>query len=153
MDAHEIAVPAIPGIDLTFRPHSYFGPIAAETHLLAHTTGHERREFLRAPPAAGGDDPMLDLIAGLFDLDRESLGQLHPALMGGEYLPPFRENETEIARISLASTTATRSACGRNDSLMALRTGSSTSTRTSVPTTSAYPIAPNYRSRSASWRR
>jgi hypothetical protein len=106
MDAHEMVVPEFPGIDLTFRPRTYFGPIPAETHVLAHTTGHERREFLRAQLAAGGNDPTLDLIAGLFDLDRESLGQVHPALMGGEYLPPFLENETEIARISLASTTA-----------------------------------------------
>lgn len=103
----QAAVPLIPGIDLAFRPRSYFGPIPAETHLLAHTTGHERREFLRAQLASDGDDPMLDLLAGLFEgLDRESLGRIHPALMGGEYLPPFLENETEIARISLASTTA-----------------------------------------------
>lgn len=103
----QAAVPLIPGIDLAFRPRSYFGPIPAETHLLAHTTGNERREFLRAQLASDGDDPMLDLLAGLFEgLDRESLGRIHPALMGGEYLPPFLENETEIARISLASTTA-----------------------------------------------
>jgi hypothetical protein len=106
MDAQQVVVPAIPGMDLSFRPRTYFGPIPAETHLLAHTTGHERREFLRAQLASDGDDPMLDLLTGLFDLDRESLGRIHPALMGGEYLPPFLEDETEIARISLASTTA-----------------------------------------------
>ena len=102
-----VPVPAVPGIDLAFRPRTYFGPIPAETHLLAHTTGHERREFLRAQLASDGDDPMLDLLAGLFeDLDRESLGRIRPTLMGGEYLPHFLENETEIARIPLASTTA-----------------------------------------------
>jgi hypothetical protein len=105
MDAQQ-AVPVIPGIDLAFRPRTYFGPIPAETHVLAHTMGHERRELLRAQLASDSDDPMLDLIAGLFDLDRESLGQVHPGLMGGEYLPPFLDDETEIPRISLASTTA-----------------------------------------------
>jgi len=102
----QAAVPVVAGIDLSFRPHTYFGPISAETHLLAHVTGHERREFLRAQLRSNSDDPMLDLLTGLFSLDRESLGRIHPALMGGEYLPPFLDDETEIARISLASTTA-----------------------------------------------
>jgi hypothetical protein len=105
MDAQR-TVPAIAGIDLAFRPRTYFGPIPSETHLLAHVTGHERREFLRRQLAADGDDSTLDLLAELFASDRETLGRVHPALMGGEYLPPFLENETEIARISLASTTA-----------------------------------------------
>jgi len=102
----QVAVPAIPGIDLTFRPRTYLGPIPAETHVLAHVTGHERREFVRAQLASDGNDPMLDALAGLFASDRETLGRVHPALMGGEYLPPFLDDETEIARISLASTTA-----------------------------------------------
>jgi hypothetical protein len=106
MDAHQAAVPAIAGIDLAFRPRSYFGPIPAETHLLAHVTGHERREFVRRHLASDKDDSTLDLLAELFASDRETLGRVHPALMGGEYLPPFLDNETEIARISLASTTA-----------------------------------------------
>ena len=32
---------------------------------------------------------------------REAWGRLHPANMGGEYLPPLRKGEVEIARISL----------------------------------------------------
>ena len=102
----QVTVPVIPGTDLAFRPRTYFGPIPAETHVLAHVTGHERREFIRAQLAADGDDPMLDQLASLFASDRETLGRLHPMLMGGEYLPPFLDDETEIARISLASTTA-----------------------------------------------
>ena len=141
MDAQQVTVPVIAGVDLSFRPRTYFGPIPAETHVLAHTAGHERREVLRAQLAADGDDPMLDLLGSLFEgLDRESLGRIHPALMGGEYLPPFLENETEIARISLQSTTATRSASGRSAFPTASRIGSLTSTRTSVPTTSATRI-------------
>ncbi len=33
-------------------------------------------------------------------------GRMHPSNMGGEYLPPLRKGEVEIARISLESVTA-----------------------------------------------
>jgi hypothetical protein len=72
---------------------------------LARVRKHARRELLRAQLTAPEDDTMLDVLVGLFE-DRETLGRIHPALSGGEYLPPFHPNETEIARISLESTTA-----------------------------------------------
>ena len=103
----QVPVPEVPGIDLSFRPSTYFGPFPLETLPLARVKGHHRREALRAQLASEADDPMLDLLADLFESsDRESLGRIHPSLMGGEYLPPFPVNETEIARISLESTTA-----------------------------------------------
>ena len=37
---------------------------------------------------------------------RAAWGRIHPSNMGGEYLPPLRKGEVEIARISLESTTA-----------------------------------------------
>jgi hypothetical protein len=75
--------------------------------ILAHVTGHERREALRTQLAVDGDDAMPDLLVDLFETsDRKSFGSIHPALMGGEYLPPFLSDETEVARISLESTTA-----------------------------------------------
>ena len=37
---------------------------------------------------------------------REAWGRMHPSNMGGEYLPPLRKGEVEIARISLESVTA-----------------------------------------------
>ena len=37
---------------------------------------------------------------------RKSLGRIHPTFMGGEYLPGYRRQEVEIARIELQSTTA-----------------------------------------------
>ena len=103
----QVAVPEIPGIDLLFRPRTYFGPFPLETVPLARVRGHHRREALRAQLASDVDDVMLDLLVHLFESnDRESLGSIHPALMGGEYLPRFLKDETEIARISLESTTA-----------------------------------------------
>jgi hypothetical protein len=91
-------IPAVAGIDLSFRPRAYFGPTPTETHPLAHVAGRERREFLRARIATDGDAPMFDLLAGRFASDRESRGRVHPALMGGRHLPPFLDDETEIAR-------------------------------------------------------
>ena len=102
-----VPVPAVRGIDLSFRPTTYFGPLPLETHLLAQVTGHERREFLRVVIAAGDEALFPDLLASTLDDEtREAIGRLHPTLMGGEYLPPLLPNETEIARISLASVTA-----------------------------------------------
>src|SRR5690349_1332155 len=95
-------IPAVRGIDLSYQPASYFGPFPLETLPLARVRGHARRELLRAQLTAPEGDTTLDLLAGLFEeMDRETLGRIHPRLMGGEYLPPFRPNETEIARISL----------------------------------------------------
>ena len=37
---------------------------------------------------------------------RNRLGQIHPSLMGGEYLPDYRRQEVEIVRIELKSTTS-----------------------------------------------
>ena len=36
---------------------------------------------------------------------RQALGRIHPAFMGGEYLPDLTPNEVMIARITIASTT------------------------------------------------
>ena len=100
-------IPAVRGIDLSYQPRTYFGPLPLETLPLARVRGHARRELLRAQLRDQEADPVLDLLGGLFeDIDRETLGRIHPVLMGGEYLPAFLPNETEIARISLQSTTA-----------------------------------------------
>jgi len=107
--SRHVAVPVlvVPGINLSFRPTTYFGPLPLETHLLAHITGHERREFVRKVLASRKQGLFADLIASTLDDDmREAVGRVHPALMGGEYLPPLARNETEITRISLASVTA-----------------------------------------------
>src|SRR5688572_21640526 len=94
----DTSVPTVPGIDLSFRPRTYFGPIPLETHLLARITGHERRELVRRRLVAGHEDPLPDLMASALDEEaRVAIGRMHPALMGGEYLPPFNRNETEIA--------------------------------------------------------
>jgi hypothetical protein len=107
MSTRNIKVPPIDGIDLDFRPRSYFGPLPLKIHLIAKVTGQERREMLRAQLARGSTNYPAQLQESTLDDDlRQALGRMHPMLMGGEYLPPLKKNETEIARISLLSVTA-----------------------------------------------
>ena len=40
-------VPEVPGINLEFRPRSYFWPLGLETHLLARIKGAERKAALK----------------------------------------------------------------------------------------------------------
>ena len=51
---------------------------------------------------AGGLDsvPEFLLQSALSDEVRQALGRIHPAMMGGEYLPNLTPNEVEIARIT-----------------------------------------------------
>ena len=100
-------VPEVPGIDLAFRPRSYFWPLGLETHLLTRIKGAERKAALKRLIDAGRHDEISDLLAqsALSDVERQALGRMHPAFMGGEYLPDMLEAEVEIARITIASTT------------------------------------------------
>ena len=104
-----VAVPLseVPGIDLAFRPRSYFWPLGLETHLLARVKGAERRVALQQLISTGRLDEIPDFLArsSLTESEREAIGQLHPAFMGGEYLPDLLQKEVEVARITIASTT------------------------------------------------
>jgi hypothetical protein len=102
-----VPVPEFPDIDLSYRPSTYFGPLPLEVRVLSRITGHQRREILRKCLAAGDDNYPPELEQSSLDEGfRAALGRIHPWYMGGEYLPPLSKNETEIARISLTSTTA-----------------------------------------------
>jgi hypothetical protein len=94
-------------IDLDFRPSNYFWPHSLATHLLARVKGAERQRYIRMLIGQGRLSELDDWLAGqsLTDGQRETLGRIHPSLMGGEYLPDLRSNEVEIARISLRSVT------------------------------------------------
>ena len=97
----------VPGIDLAFRPPSYFWPLGLETHLLARIKGAERRATVQRLIDAGRLDEIPNgLLQSMLDEPvREALGRIHPAFMGGEYLPDLTSNEVSIARITIASTT------------------------------------------------
>ena len=101
------AVPELSGVYLGFRPRSYFWPLGLETHLLARVKGAERKAALKQLIDAGRMDDIPGFLAHskLSEVDRQALGRIHPAFMGGEYLPDLSQNEVMIASITIASTT------------------------------------------------
>lgn len=94
-------------IDLDFRPRSYFWPTGFETHLLSRIKGAERKAALKRLLDSGRPEEIPDFLAksALSSAERQALGRIHPAFMGGEYLPDLMRTETMIARITIASTT------------------------------------------------
>ena len=82
-------VPEAPGIDLQFRPRSYFWPLGLEKHLLARIKGAARKAALKEFIDANPLDAIPDFPAqsALSDDERQVLGRIHPAFMDGEYLP------------------------------------------------------------------
>jgi hypothetical protein len=104
------------GFDLAFRPAAYVAPPAAA----ARSPAEERLRTRILALLEDGDvaglaalqgaemNFFLDLVATerLSDRARTTAGRVHPAFMGGQYLPPLAENEQIIAEIHLASVTA-----------------------------------------------
>jgi hypothetical protein len=95
------------GFDYNFRPRSYFDDLDPSTVVVASILGEERRRDVERRLRKGDFDPAVWgewLTDSKLDDDlRRFTGCVHPAFMGGEYLPPLQENEIEIARIVLAS--------------------------------------------------
>lgn len=90
--------------DLDFRPKSYWGPQSLASYFGSHITGELRRQAAKNEAASGSHlavptEPTLDSTA------RSIQGSIHLWLMGGEYLPPLRPDEVEIARVTLRSVT------------------------------------------------
>jgi hypothetical protein len=97
----------IGGLDLGFRPRSYFWPLNLETHLRATVRGRERRAELEQYIADGrlAEAPDYFIKDRLTPEERSAQSRIHPHMMGGEYLGERLEDEIEIARISIESAT------------------------------------------------
>ncbi len=95
------------GIDLSYRPESYFWASDRGILLPSDIKGAERRKMYRSALASGNAEQIEPVLSqhALSEGDRQAIGRLHPAFMGGEYLPNARKDEVEIARITIASTT------------------------------------------------
>ena len=97
--------------DFSYRPETYWPETPSEETVLATVKGTARRDLARQAIEQGKDTPLgaidveFALAESLTEPDRREWGAIHPALMGGEYLPDPAEHEVEIARIELASTT------------------------------------------------
>jgi hypothetical protein len=101
-----VQVSEVPGIDLDYRPRDYFWASDLNVRLLSGIVGEGRRQLVRKLIEAGRPVPNGLDAAVLDEETRQMWGRLDPSNMGGEYLPPLRKREVEIARISLASVTA-----------------------------------------------
>jgi hypothetical protein len=101
-----IRAPEVPGVDLNYRPRDYFWATDLKIPLLSSIAGEARRQLVRELVRAGRSVPDGLDTAVLDEEMRQAWGRLDPSNMGGEYLPPLRREEVEIARISLQSVTA-----------------------------------------------
>lgn len=101
--------------DLSCRPKTYFAaelpPIRSEeqerlrTQILAMLEDGDVAHLARLEGEAM--DSFLDLLRTerLSEQKRRTAGMIHPAFMGGQYLPPLQDEEVEIAQIHLDSVT------------------------------------------------
>jgi hypothetical protein len=97
--------------DFSYRPESYWPDTPNEETTLAKVKGTARRDLARHALQRGKDTPVGEIdidfafTPSLTDAERTDWGRIHPALMGGEFLPDPRKDEVEIARVELQSTT------------------------------------------------
>jgi hypothetical protein len=77
------------------------------THVISSIKGAERKAYVKAMFEKGreGEIPGDVIQPALQPELRQATGAIHPWFMGGEYLPDRQDNEVEIARITIASTT------------------------------------------------
>ena len=90
--------------DLDFQPTTYWGPQSLSSYFGSHITGEHRRLSAQCS-AYNSSEPELSVDPVLSNEERILWGRIHPHNMGGEYLPPLRSNEVEIARVILETTT------------------------------------------------
>ncbi|WP_350296352.1 hypothetical protein [Limnohabitans sp. Rim8] len=93
-------------IDGSYKPINYFWAYDRGIRLASNIKGAERKalfERLLKEGDSGACDELLNQ-SSLTDEQRR-MANVHPAFMGGEYLPDCDSNEVEIARITIASTT------------------------------------------------
>lgn len=95
------------GLDINFRPKSYFGPLSLPEQLLAQVKGDVVKERLGTLCKDGRYDEVVQLLGehGISNSQFKELGKIHPMFLGGNYLPDTEGNEVEIARIVIESTT------------------------------------------------
>lgn len=93
--------------DLGFRPASFFGPHSLAEYVLALTKGELMRDHVRDALEAGLQIAPEEVLAAtaLIKEHASALERVHPAFMGGNYLPDLEPGEVEVARIHIRSTT------------------------------------------------
>jgi hypothetical protein len=96
-------------LDLGFRPETYWPQTLTEQTVVGQIKGTARRRAVEGVLDSGEAIPprIADTILepSLTDEAREAFAAIHPSLMGGEFLPDYGEDEVEIARVAMSSTT------------------------------------------------
>jgi hypothetical protein len=95
-------------IDLAYRPESYFWAYDNNNIKLASDIKGAERKAMYERAIKSGDIELANAIISVPELtheERKAQSGIHPAWMGGEYLPNREAQEVEIARITIASTT------------------------------------------------
>lgn len=106
LKGEEIPFPWLKPIEYSYRPRSYWEEENL-LQLIANIKGAERKKDARRLLKQGRLDEAYDFILRdtLDEHLRGFLGSLHPTLLGGEFLPDYKPQEIEIARITMDSTT------------------------------------------------
>jgi hypothetical protein len=97
--------------DFRFRPPTYWPEEENDQTKVNRIKGKHRRDRAREIVEQGGRLADLEGDELLYEESlpedlREAVGRIHPALMGGEYLPDLEDDGVEIARVELDSTMA-----------------------------------------------
>ena len=95
------------GIKYSFRPKSYWNDGNVLQVLLRDVKGAERRKMIKHYYEQGMFQELDETFtkSSLTEDERNRFGVIHPSFMGGEYIPDCNPSETEIARVTLRSTT------------------------------------------------
>ncbi len=94
--------------DSTYRPDTYWPESLTPEQRMSRIKGAERQAYAQLIYQEYGFSVLDDFLVreSLPDNEREDWGAIHPAMMGGEYLPDLLPDEVEICRLSLRSVTA-----------------------------------------------
>jgi hypothetical protein len=105
MNTFQTHIP-FPSIDYSYRPVSYW-QVESLRQMVANIKGAQRKKTALRLINEGRLDEAKDFILddSLSEEERVDVGKVHPALMGGEYLPDCSRGEVEIARVTMASIT------------------------------------------------
>jgi hypothetical protein len=93
-------------IDGSYRPTNYFWAYDRGIRLASNIKGAERKALYKRLLKEGDSGTCDELLTQTsLTVEQRRLANVHPAFMGGEYLPDCGPDEVEIARITIASTT------------------------------------------------
>ena len=93
-------------IDESYRPANYFWAYDRGIRLASNIKGAERKALYERLLKEGDSAACDELLTqSSLTVEQRRRANVHPAFMGGEYLPDCDPNEVEIARITIASTT------------------------------------------------